>query len=187
MAARRARHHRAVSGCRSAGCQRAGLGRRCSWCPPSPASAVRTGTPTRAARWSVFRVARRAGTSHARRSRPSRSRAPKSCRPCSATRGMRWSSCAWTAARRATTCCCSSRPTCSACRWCAREVTETTALGAAYLAGLGVGFWSSPTEVTANWRAERRFEPVMSRDEAASRLARWARAVDRSRDWDVAS
>jgi glycerol kinase len=67
------------------------------------------------------------------------------------------------------------------------EVTETTALGAAYLAGLGVGFWSSPAEVTANWRAERRFEPVMSRDEAASRLARWARAVDRSRDWDVSS
>jgi len=67
------------------------------------------------------------------------------------------------------------------------EVTETTALGAAYLAGLGVGFWSSPAEVTANWRAERRFEPAMSRDEAASRLARWSRAVDRSRDWDVAS
>jgi glycerol kinase len=67
------------------------------------------------------------------------------------------------------------------------EVTETTALGAAYLAGLGVGFWSSPAEVTANWRAERRFEPVMSRDEAANRLARWARAVDRSRDWDGAS
>jgi glycerol kinase len=67
------------------------------------------------------------------------------------------------------------------------EVTETTALGAAYLAGLGVGFWSSPAEVTANWRAERRFEPVMSRDEAASRLARWSRAVDRSRDWHVES
>jgi glycerol kinase len=64
------------------------------------------------------------------------------------------------------------------------QVTETTALGAAYLAGLGVGFWSSPTEVTANWRAERRFEPRMSRDEAASRMRRWARAVERSRDWD---
>ena len=39
------------------------------------------------------------------------------------------------------------------------QVTETTALGAAYLAGLGVGFWSSPAEVAANWRVERRFEP----------------------------
>jgi glycerol kinase len=65
------------------------------------------------------------------------------------------------------------------------QVTETTALGAAYLAGLGVGFWSSPAEVTANWRAERRFEPRMSRDEAAARLRRWSRAVERSRDWDA--
>jgi glycerol kinase len=64
------------------------------------------------------------------------------------------------------------------------QVTETTALGAAYLAGLGVGFWSSATEVTANWRVDRRFEPRMSRDEAASRLRRWSRAVERSRGWD---
>jgi glycerol kinase len=67
------------------------------------------------------------------------------------------------------------------------QVTETTALGAAYLAGLGTGFWSSPTEVAANWRAERRFEPQMSRDEANARLARWAQAVDRSRGWHVES
>ncbi|HEX5648585.1 MAG TPA: glycerol kinase GlpK [Steroidobacteraceae bacterium] len=65
------------------------------------------------------------------------------------------------------------------------EVTETTALGAAYLAGLGVGFWRSSAEVTANWRAERRFDPAMSRDEAASRLARWSQAVSRSRGWHV--
>jgi glycerol kinase len=64
------------------------------------------------------------------------------------------------------------------------QVTETTALGAAYLAGLGVGFWASPADVTANWRAERRFEPRMSRDEAAGRMRRWSRAVDRSRGWD---
>ncbi|MGB7903471.1 MAG: glycerol kinase GlpK [Steroidobacteraceae bacterium] len=67
------------------------------------------------------------------------------------------------------------------------QVTETTALGAAYLAGLGTGFWSSPAEVAANWRAERRFEPRMSRDEAGARLARWAQAVDRSRGWHVES
>jgi glycerol kinase len=65
------------------------------------------------------------------------------------------------------------------------QVTETTALGAAYLAGLGVGFWRSSAEVTANWRAERRFEPGMSRDAAASRLARWSQAVSRSRGWHV--
>jgi len=67
------------------------------------------------------------------------------------------------------------------------QVTETTALGAAYLAGLGTGFWSSPTAVAANWRAERRFEPQMSRDEASIRLARWAQAVERSRGWHVES
>jgi len=65
------------------------------------------------------------------------------------------------------------------------QVTETTALGAAYLAGLGVGFWDSPAAVAANWRAERTFEPAMSRDEARARLARWAQAVERSRGWHV--
>jgi len=65
------------------------------------------------------------------------------------------------------------------------KVTETTALGAAYLAGLGVGFWSSAAEVAANWQVDRRFEPVMPRDEAAARLAQWSRAVERSRDWHV--
>jgi len=67
------------------------------------------------------------------------------------------------------------------------QVTETTALGAAYLAGLGVGFWASPAEVAANWRVERRFEPQLSRDEAGARLARWGQAVERSRGWHVES
>jgi glycerol kinase len=62
-------------------------------------------------------------------------------------------------------------------------VTETTALGSAYLAGLAVGFWSSPDEVAANWRVERRFEPRMTRDEASARLASWSRAVARAKDW----
>jgi glycerol kinase len=58
-------------------------------------------------------------------------------------------------------------------------VTETTALGAAYLAGLGAGFWSSDAEVAAQWRIERRFEPQRSRDWAQERLAGWAQAVRR--------
>jgi len=65
------------------------------------------------------------------------------------------------------------------------KVTETTALGAAYLAGLGVGFWGSPAEVAAMWQVDRRFEPRMSRDEAGSRMMRWSQAVGRSRDWHV--
>jgi len=60
-------------------------------------------------------------------------------------------------------------------------VTETTALGAAYLAGLGAGFWSSDEEVAANWRVQRRFVPVRSRDWAQQRIDGWARAVQRAR------
>jgi glycerol kinase len=65
------------------------------------------------------------------------------------------------------------------------KVTETTALGAAYLAGLAVGFWDSTDEVSANWQVDRRFEPAMPRDAAATRLRQWERAVERSRDWHV--
>jgi glycerol kinase len=60
------------------------------------------------------------------------------------------------------------------------EVGETTALGAAFLAGLGTGVWSSLDETAATWRLDRRFEPG-ARDEAG--YARWCRAVERSRGW----
>jgi glycerol kinase len=62
-------------------------------------------------------------------------------------------------------------------------VTETTALGAAYLAGLAVGFWSSREEIAAQWQVERRFEPRMSADERAQRIATWRCAVERARAW----
>jgi glycerol kinase len=65
------------------------------------------------------------------------------------------------------------------------RVTETTALGAAYLAGLAVGFWGSLEEVAGNWRVDRRFEPAMPREAAHARLRQWERAVQRSRDWHV--
>ncbi len=63
------------------------------------------------------------------------------------------------------------------------EVTETTALGAAYLAGLGAGYWNSTAELGANWRTQRRFKPAMSRAQAAERLATWSRAVERAKGW----
>jgi glycerol kinase len=56
-------------------------------------------------------------------------------------------------------------------------VVETTALGAAYLAGLATGVWGGAQELAAHWRAERTFEPEISRDAAASRMAQWERAV----------
>jgi glycerol kinase len=61
--------------------------------------------------------------------------------------------------------------------------TETTALGAAYLAGLGAGFWDSDTAVEANWRSGRRFEPGAGRADALRRRGEWQRAVERSRNW----
>ena len=62
-------------------------------------------------------------------------------------------------------------------------VTETTALGAAYLAGLAVGFWSSCEEVAAQWRAERRFEPSLAPSDAGRMRAQWREAVKRARGW----
>jgi len=63
------------------------------------------------------------------------------------------------------------------------KITETTALGAAYLAGLAVGFWRDTAEVVANWQVDRRFEPVMARDQAAALTAGWDKAVARAKAW----
>jgi glycerol kinase len=63
------------------------------------------------------------------------------------------------------------------------RVRETTALGAAYLAGLAVGFWDDEAQIASQWSRERVFEPQTSRALALSRLDEWRRAVERSRDW----
>ena len=63
------------------------------------------------------------------------------------------------------------------------KVLETTALGAAYLAGLTVDLWKSRDELASHWKAERRFEPTMGATERESRMARWREAVTRSRGW----
>jgi glycerol kinase len=62
-------------------------------------------------------------------------------------------------------------------------ITETTALGAAYLAGLAVGFWRSQEEIASLWSIERTFAPNLSRSDAQSRMIAWRRAVDRTRNW----
>jgi glycerol kinase len=62
-------------------------------------------------------------------------------------------------------------------------IQETTALGAAYLAGLAEGVWSSPAEITANWHLDATFEPSASLAELAPVHEAWARAVERSRGW----
>ncbi|HIK13866.1 MAG TPA: glycerol kinase GlpK [Leptolyngbyaceae cyanobacterium M33_DOE_097] len=63
------------------------------------------------------------------------------------------------------------------------KVSETTALGAAYLAGLAVGYWESEAEIMHHWQLEKRFEPTMSQDQRESLLSNWRRAVERSKAW----
>ena len=60
---------------------------------------------------------------------------------------------------------------------------ETTALGAAYLAGLTVDLWKSREELAQQWKAQRRFEPRMNPAERDTRMARWRQAVSRARNW----
>ena len=62
-------------------------------------------------------------------------------------------------------------------------VTETTAMGAAYLAGLAVGVWESREQVAALWRTDRIFQPQWSEDQRAERLRQWHRAVLRAMSW----
>ena len=63
------------------------------------------------------------------------------------------------------------------------RVLETTALGAAYLAGLTVDLWKSREELASHWQAERRFTPQMSPEKREELMARWRDAVSRSRNW----
>lgn len=63
------------------------------------------------------------------------------------------------------------------------RIGETTALGAANLAGITAGVWASEAAVASQWQAERVFGPAISRDEAAARMAWWRKAIARSREW----
>jgi glycerol kinase len=63
------------------------------------------------------------------------------------------------------------------------RILETTALGAAYLAGLATGVWTDRSVIARQWKAGARFEPRMPEKEARRRLAEWRRAVERSRNW----
>jgi glycerol kinase len=63
------------------------------------------------------------------------------------------------------------------------RVLETTALGAAYLAGLATGVWTSREEIAGQWRIEKRFEPKMKRSEAERRMSEWQHALLRAKGW----
>jgi glycerol kinase len=66
------------------------------------------------------------------------------------------------------------------------RVAETTALGAAYLAGLAVGYWKDTAEIAAQWQADRRFIPAMKAPERKRLLAGWNKALTRARRWEDA-
>ena len=64
-----------------------------------------------------------------------------------------------------------------------QRITETTALGAAYLAGLGCGFWASLEAIERQWQVERRYEPTMPAERRAELMGQWGRAVGHARSW----
>jgi glycerol kinase len=66
------------------------------------------------------------------------------------------------------------------------QETETTALGAAYLAGLGMGFWGSRSEISGNWKVDTIYQPQRSADALAPLKRNWARAVERAKGWQAA-
>jgi glycerol kinase len=63
------------------------------------------------------------------------------------------------------------------------KITETTALGAAYAAGLAVGYWKNRDDLVSNWEIDKRWKPQMSKEKRAALFASWERAVGRSLDW----
>jgi glycerol kinase len=64
------------------------------------------------------------------------------------------------------------------------RVLETTARGAAYLAGLAVGFWKNRQEIAEQWQVERRFEPAMERDTVNRLRKGWMKALTRAKSWE---
>jgi glycerol kinase len=63
------------------------------------------------------------------------------------------------------------------------RITETTALGAAYAAGLATGFWKTTDELLANWGKDKEWVPNMSSDDRETQFAKWKKAVNRSFNW----
>ncbi len=63
------------------------------------------------------------------------------------------------------------------------KVSETTALGAAYLAGLAIGFWNDLNEIKEQWQVGQVFEPGMDDDRRTALISTWRKALERSRNW----
>jgi glycerol kinase len=66
------------------------------------------------------------------------------------------------------------------------KVAETTALGAAYLAGLAVGFWKNQADIARQWQVDKRFTPAMKKPARAKITKGWERALSRAKAWEEA-
>ena len=91
--------------------------------------------------------------------------------------------CGPTGVRPPWTSCCASRPSRAGCRWPDPGRRESTALGAATLAGLAEGVWGSLDELAGLWSASARFEPELPVELTDALYAVWQRAVERARGW----
>jgi glycerol kinase len=65
-----------------------------------------------------------------------------------------------------------------------QEITETTALGAAYLAGLAIGFWKDPNQIDQNFKVQKKYVPHMTSKQRESLYRKWKMAVERARGWE---
>ena len=64
------------------------------------------------------------------------------------------------------------------------EIIETTALGAAYLAGLAVGFWKNKEDIKKNWKLDKEFEPNLSEELRTKYFKGWKKAVEKAKNWE---
>ena len=65
------------------------------------------------------------------------------------------------------------------------QILETTAMGAAFLAGLSVGVWQDQEQISKMWKLEKKFSPNISREDSARMMEGWSRAVERAKEWIV--
>ena len=153
-------------------------------CRHLPAWARRTGIRTRAAPSSGSREARKPATSPGPPWRASRSRSPTCSKRHETTAGIDLAELRVDGGAAANDYLLQFQADLLGVAVVRPKVTETTALGAAYLAGLAVGFWDSTDALARHWRVDRRFEPSMPSSAAAARRAEWHEALNRSKILD---
>ena len=153
-------------------------------CRRLPGSARRIGISTPAASSSASRAARRRRTSPAPRSKASPTRSPMSCDAMEADAGIKLKELRVDGGACANNLLMQFQADLLGVPVVRPQIAETTALGAAYLAGLAVGFWSDQKEIAQQWQVDRRFTPAMKPAARKKLLAGWTKALSRSKAWE---